>query len=347
MNTLSLTVGEVAERVGGRLVGDADVPVRRLVGLRDAGAEDLTFAVDARRAAALGDSGAAAALVPAEQADLGIPQIVVEDVQRAVATLLSEMDEPSDLPPDGADASALVSPDAEVDPSAGVGPGAVISAGARIATGARICARAFIGAGVEVGVGSFVFEGAVVRAGCRVGARCRIGPNSVIGHDGFGYDTREGVHNRIPHVEAVEIADDVEIGAGVCIDRGKFVPTRIGAGAKIDNLVQIGHNVQVGRGCLLCGQVGVAGSTRLGDYVVLGGGSGVKDNITIGDGVQCAAYAAIAQDAPPGERLAGVPAVSARDKLRQIKAVERLPELLKKIKELEARLSELESPTHD
>jgi UDP-3-O-[3-hydroxymyristoyl] glucosamine N-acyltransferase len=338
------SVGEIAQRVGGRVVGDASVPVEGIGAIGDASPRQLTFAVDDKRAAQLADSQAAAALVAAPVDDAPMPLIVVDDVNAAMARLLETLGEPDDEPEPGTHPTAHVDPTAAVGEDVAIGPAAIVGPEATLGDGVILGARAFVGAHVEIGQASRLFEGVIVRAGSRIGQRVRIGPNSVIGHDGFGYYTQQGVHHRIPHAGGVVIDDDVELGACVCVDRGKFGVTRIGAGTKVDNLVQIGHNVQIGRGCILCGQVGIAGSARLGDYVVLGGNAGVRDNITLGEGVQATAFAAIAQDVSDGEAVAGVPARPVRQALRSIKALERLPELLKRFKALETRIEKLASP---
>jgi UDP-3-O-[3-hydroxymyristoyl] glucosamine N-acyltransferase len=180
-----------------------------------------------------------------------------------------------------------------------------------------------------------------------IGRGVRIGPNSVIGHDGFGYHFAGGVHHKVPHVGTVIIEDDVELGACACVDRAKFGVTRVGAGTKIDNLVQIAHNVQVGKGCLLAALAGVAGSAELGDFVVMGGHAGVRDNVTLGAGVQASAFAAVAGDVPAGDTVAGIPARTWKEEGRIVAASAKLPELIKRIRDLEERISRLESPKHD
>lgn len=344
MRNLPATVNQIAQVVGGTVEGDGSVSVSALAPMDAAGPTDLTFAADERRAGRLSLSKAAAAIVAREPAAAPMPLIRVGDVQLAMIALLGHLSEPEDLPPVGRHASAVVAADAIVAPDAAIGPGVVIGSGAVIGAGCVLCANVSVGQAARIGEQSMLFEGVVVKARCVVGRRVRIGPNSVIGWDGFGYHFALGKHNKVPHAGNVVIADDVEIGACTCIDKAKFGSTFIGAGSKIDNLVQVGHNVQVGQGCILVGQCGIAGSTKMGNGVVIGGHAGVRDNITIGDGVQCAAYAAIAQDVPAGTTIAGIPATPAREQFRILQALTRLPELLKRVKELEARLSALESP---
>ena len=225
-----------------------------------------------------------------------------------------------------------------------MGPFCVVGAAAKVGDRSVLCAGVCLGAGVVIGEDSVLFEGVVVRPRCIVGRRVRIGPHSVIGHDGFGYYTAGGVHRRIPHAGTVIIEDDVELGACTCVDRAKFGATRIGAGTKIDNLVQIAHSVRIGPGCLLAALCGVAGSTRLGTHVVFGGHVGIRDNVSIGSGVTCAAYTAVANDVPDGQTLFGIPALPAREKFRQISYTSRLAALFQRVDELERRLRQLESP---
>ncbi len=333
-----MTVRQVAEMVGGTVEGDGSVELDGVGAIDSAGPGELTFAEDARRAALLPASGAGAALVGADCESCPMPLIRVENVPSALATVLTHLAGEDDLPAAGVHPSATVAPDAELADGVAVGPGVVIGERAKIAAGCVFRANVSIGADVEVGQETVLHEGVVVRRGCRIGSRVRIGPNSVIGYDGFGYYTTGGVHNLIPHTGNVVIEDDVEIGACSCVDRAKFGCTRIGAGTKIDNLVQVAHNVQVGEGCLLVGQAGIAGSARLGRYVVLGGHVGVRDNVTLSDGVQCAAFSAVASDVPEGQVVLGIPAGPAREKMRAILAVDKLPELLKRVKKLEEKL---------
>lgn len=339
----SFTVREVAEWIHGAVEGNADVELRRVAPFDTAGPGDLTFAADPKRAARLPESRAGAALVGPDAPAASVPLIRVENVQAALAAVLARLAPPDDAPPSGVDPTAAVAADAEVASDAAIGPGAVVGAGAKLGAGAVLYARAVVGPRAEIGPASRLLEGAVVRADCVVGARCIIGPNSVVGADGFGYYTQGGVHHKVPHVGTVILEDDVELGACACVDRAKFGATRVGAGTKIDNLVQVAHNVQLGHGCLLAGHTGIAGSAKLGDYVVTGGHAGVRDNISLGNGVTLAAFCAVAQDVPDGEIMGGIPATRGRDHLRVIKSWAKLPDLLKRVRELEAKLSERES----
>ena len=340
----SMTVQALADLVGGKVEGDPDACLEGMAAIDAAGPRELTFAVDDRRLAALADSKAGAAIVPESDIAAPMPLIHVADVPGAVGRILAAFAGPEDLPTAGVDSSAVVAADARVADDAAVGPGVVVGSRASVGAGSVLCARVVLGADVRIGSGTVLFEGAVVRQGCVVGDRVRIGPNSVIGFDGFGYHTAGGVHHRIPHAGNVVIEDDVEIGACACVDRAKFGSTRICAGAKIDNLVQIAHNVVIDKGCLVAAQVGIAGSTLLGKYVVVGGHTGIHDNIEIGDGAHVAAFAAVAHSLDPGQTVAGVPALPGRDFWRQYRALAKLPELVRRVNALESRLSEREPP---
>jgi len=344
-----LTVGEIAGFVGGELQGDPSVVIDSVGSLGSAGPKDITFATDEKRTAQLAETKACAAIVPqsAEIPASSIPLIRVPDVQVAVAKLLGHLIGDEDLPPLGVDPTGRVDPTAEMGEGVRVGPGAIVGPRVKVGRRTALLGNVVIGSDVEIGRDAVLCEGVSVRQGCKIGDRVRIGPNSVIGYDGFGYYFADGKHNKIPHIGNVVIEDDVEIGSCACIDRAKFGSTRIGAGSKIDNLVQIAHSVQIGRTCVVAALSGIAGSTTLGKYVTLGGHVGIRDNITIGEGVTCAAYTAVSEDVPDGRTVFGIPAVKARQKFREISFTRRLPELFKRIDELEERLKALESAKDD
>ncbi len=339
------TVTQITEWVGGTIQGDGAVRIASVASLDSAGPDALTFAVDAKRLARLADSRAGAALVSSEAdaPDTVMPLIRVPDVPQALLVVLEHLAGEEDLPPVGVDETAVVASDVELGAGVRIGPGVVIAGGVKIGPATALCAGVKIGQGVRIGQNSVLCQNVVVRQECCLGDRVRIGPNSVIGYDGFGYQTIDGVHRKIPHVGNVVIEDDVELGACACVDRAKFGSTRIGAGSKIDNLVQVAHNVQIARGCVIAALSGIAGSTQLGAYVVLGGHVGLRDNIVLGSGVTAGAFSAIAGDVPDGQTVAGIPASPANEARRQWMAVRKLPELLKRVKVLEAKLKTLAS----
>ncbi|MHC4294542.1 MAG: UDP-3-O-(3-hydroxymyristoyl)glucosamine N-acyltransferase [Planctomycetota bacterium] len=345
MKEEQLTAAGIAEYLGGTVEGDPDVPIRSIAALDSAGPTELTFAADAKYIGRLSACKAAAALVAQDATVNSAPMtlIRVPNVQAALAKLLERLAPEADLPPVGVSESATIAPDAELGTDVRVGESVVVGSGVRVGAGAVLCTNVVVGRNVEIGAETVLWEGVIVSRDCKIGDRVIIGPNSVIGYEGFGYYFSDGVHHRIPHIGNVVIADDVEIGASVCIDRAKFGSTRIGSGTKIDNLVQVGHNVQVGRGCILAGFVGIGGSAKLDDYVTLLGHVGIRDNISIGRGVTCGAYTGVTNDVPPGKTMFGIPAISGIEKFRQISLTSKLPEFVKRIRELEKRLSALES----
>ncbi len=343
MTELNLTVSELAGRIGGQVVGDGGGVISNIAPLSSAGAGDVSFLADDQHSAQLADTRAGAVIVGPDRPSTQTPLICVDNVMLAVVAVLEMSARPDDLPAPGVHPTAVVAEDAEIADSAAVGPGAVVGNRAKIAAGAVLCANVTVGADAEIGENTILQAGTVIISGCRIGRRCRIGPNAVIGSVGFGYYFAEGRHNPIPHIGTVEIGDEVDIGACSCVDRGKFGATRIGDGTKIDNLVQVAHNVRIGRGCVLAGQVGIAGSCVLKDYVALGGKVGISDNITLGTGVRAAAQTGIIRDVPDGTEVIGYPALPARKQLRVWKITSELPELRKKVQELEKRLAELES----
>lgn len=347
MKPISMTVQTVADWVGGTVEGDPSLVLDGIAPLESAGARELTFAADEKWAARLGVCKAAAVIVGKFPPSAPMTLIRVPDVQAAVAALLAKLASPQDRPPAGVHPTAIVAPDANVAPDAAIGPRVTIGARAKIGPRCVLGAGAYIGADVELGEDTVLDPGVVIRYGCVLGKGVQIGANTVIGYDGFGYYTAGGVHHKIPHVGNVVIEDDVEIGACSCVDRAKFGSTRIGAGTKIDNLVQVAHNVQIGRGCILASMVGVAGSAQLGDYCIVMGNAGIRDNIKLGNGVKCSAFAAVAADVPDGGVVAGIPAAPAREMFRIVQATAKLPETLKRIRDLEARLATLESSKHN
>ncbi|MCB9838366.1 MAG: UDP-3-O-(3-hydroxymyristoyl)glucosamine N-acyltransferase [Phycisphaeraceae bacterium] len=333
---LTTTTGELAVALGAELVGRADLPLRRLETLDRADGCSLTFIRDERYASMWGQSAAAAAIVSRSVAVPGHNAaaralLIVEDADLALVRLLEQATPAHRGPDGGISDEATVHPDATIGVDVSIGPGVRVGAGAEIGDRVTINANAVVGAGARIGDDSDLRSGVVIEDRCVIGRGVTIHPNAVIGADGFGYrpaDNGAGLV-KVPHAGIVEIGDAVEIGACTTIDRGKLGATVIGAGTKIDNLVQIGHNCVIGRSCVICGATGIAGSVTIGDGVVIGGGAGVADNLTIGAGAKIGARSALMHDVPPGEDWVGIPAQPARQFMRIIAATQRLPELLR------------------
>lgn len=344
-----MTVREIATQIEAKVAGDETLEICAIASMKEAKRDEVTFAYDLKRIIKLGDCKAPAVIIPNDveiPADIsGKTWLRVSSVDRAIASLLDFLAGPESatLPAVGIAASAVIDPDAELASDVAIGPNVVIGPGTQIGQGAVLCAGVKIGPNVKIAAGCVFQEGVVIRHNCQIGKGVRIGPNSVVGADGYGYYFADGMHNKVPHAGNVVIEDNVELGACVCVDRAKWGSTRIGAGAKIDNLCQVAHNVQIGPGCLMAGQAGIAGSAKLGQFVIVGGRTAVTDNIELGDGVTVGGGAGVAQSVPPGQTVFGYPAKDAKMFMREHVALSKLPELLKQVKKLEKRVKELEA----
>jgi UDP-3-O-[3-hydroxymyristoyl] glucosamine N-acyltransferase len=339
----SLTLAELAKAVGGVVRGDATVRVRGVNGLDEAGPDDITWISHEKYAGRLRFSKAGAVVVDRHYGETPMPAILCDDPSFGMTRILAAFAPPAPQPPPGVHPTAVVAGSAKIGRDARIGPHAVVGERAKIGDRCVLHANVFVGDETELGAECVLWPGAVVRERCTLGKRVVLHPNVTIGADGFGYHYRDGAHHKIPQIGTVEIGDDVEIGASSCVDRAKFGVTRIGAGTKIDNLVQIAHNVEIGPNCIIVAQCGIAGSTRLGQLVVLGGHVGVRDHVALGDGVRAAACCCISKDFPAGTIVNGIPAVENQQYLREQAQVRRLPESAAVLKELVRRVERLES----
>jgi UDP-3-O-[3-hydroxymyristoyl] glucosamine N-acyltransferase len=327
------TASELADHLQGRVIGDASVVLTGFAPADTARPGDLTFAENESFLARAETSAAAAVLVAAEMPSTKT-LIRVANARIAYARVLPLFfPEPAFAP--GVHPTAVVAAGVPVPATAHLGPYVVV--GERVRLGERVVLETGVclGADCQIGNDSHLFPRVTLYAGAQVGQRVRIHAGTVIGSDGYGYVFDNGVHRKVPQVGTVIVQDDVEIGANVTIDRGALGSTVVGRGTKIDNLVQIGHNVVLGEHCLLVAQVGIAGSTRVGNLVTMAGQVGVAGHLKIGDRVVVAAQSGVMNDIPAGEKWLGAPARPATQMKRLLLATERLPDLLKRVAELE------------
>jgi UDP-3-O-[3-hydroxymyristoyl] glucosamine N-acyltransferase len=353
---MSHSIAGIAAALGAELHGDGTIRVTGAAEPAMAGPDQLALAMKPEYAAGLAQGAARAAVVwaGADWRALGLEAaLVVPRPRYAMAGITRTLDPGPEIAP-GVHPTAVIDPTAEIGEGAAIGPFVVIGRGARIGARARIAAHVTIGAEVTVGDDALLLEGVRLGHRIRIGHRFIAQPGAVVGSDGFSFVTPEksGVERvreslgdqgeitqqswtRIHSLGAVEIGDDVEIGANTAIDRGTIRATRIGRGTKLDNLVHVGHNVEIGEDCLLCGQVGIAGSARIGNRVVMAGQCGVNDNIFVGDDVVAGGATKIFTNAPAGRVLLGSPAVKMEAHVEMMKALRRLPRLLDQVRALQ------------
>ncbi len=335
----ALTAASIAEITGGVLRGDAQATVSAVAPLDRAQAHHLRFLAAARYAPLLANADAGVLLVTPALADTAggaRARVIVENPTDAMLALLPSLYAPVTHVP-GIHATAIIGRSAAIGDDAAIGPYVVLGDGAVV--GRRVClhAHVVVGAGVTIGDDCELYEGVTCYPGTTLGSRVRVHAGVRLGSDGFGYVFRNGAHEKIPHVGRCVIESDVEIGANSTIDRGSIADTVIGAGTRIDNLVQVAHNVRIGRLCLLMAQVGVAGSVQIEDGVILAGQVGVSGHLTIGKGARLAAQAGVFGNVPAGQTWSGYPARPHREALRAQAAMFRLPALMRALERLVGR----------
>jgi len=339
---MALTVDEIAAHLKGEAVGDPKTQITGFSPADRSQSGDLTFAENdsyLQRA----ESSAATAVIVEEKNRMSSSKVLIRvaNVRVAYAKVLPLFYPERTFPP-GIHPTAVVAASAAIDPTAHVGPCCVIGDNVQVGPGCVLEGLDFLGEDCQLGSSVRLFPNVTLYNKTEVGDRVRIHAGCVVGSDGFGYVHEDGSHIKVPQIGNVVILDDVELGANVAVDRGALGPTVIGAGTKVDNLVQIAHNVGIGTNCMIVAQAGVAGSTKVGDEVVLGGQCGVSGHLRLGNGVSVSAQSGVMRNLRDGERVLGFPAVPDRQAKRQIIAVQHLPEMARKFQELERRVADLE-----
>jgi UDP-3-O-[3-hydroxymyristoyl] glucosamine N-acyltransferase len=339
---VQLTARDIARIVDGELAGNPDEVVTGVAGIKEALPGDCTFVANAKYVAALRTTQASVVLVDRKcPANSKRTLVRVDNPSLAFGKVVEQAAPPAIQFKPGVHPSASVAAGTRLGKDVSIQPFVVIENGAVIGDRTIIGAGSYIGHESKVGKECQIYPRVTVRDRTRLGDRVILHSGAVLGADGFGYNTVEGKHTKIPQVGTVEIGDDVEIGANTTVDRGRFGKTRIGRGTKIDNLVQIGHNCVVGEDCIICAFVGVAGSVLIGNHVTIAGQVGIAGHLTIGDKAVIMAQAGVTKDVPAGAMMLGAPAVPHTEFKRVNASIQHLPEMVTKLRELEQLIADL------
>jgi UDP-3-O-[3-hydroxymyristoyl] glucosamine N-acyltransferase len=340
---MTFTVAEISKVLGGEITGEPTLLLKGFAPADRAQSNDLTFAENENYFARADQSAAAAIIVDGHFVSSHKTVIRVANARVAFAKVLPLFFPESPFSP-GIHPTAIIAPTAQIDSTAHIGPFCVIGENVRIGARSVLQGSDFIAADCHLGEDVNLFPNVTLYPRTEIENRVRIHSGSVIGADGFGYVPDGGIHLKVTQIGNVILRDDVEIGANVAIDRGALGPTIIGKGTKIDNLVQIAHNVTIGEHCLVVSQAGIAGSTKLGNYVVLAGQVGLAGHLKIGHRASIAAQSGVMHNVPDGEKWFGYPAQPDRQTKRQIIALQQLPDLIKRVAELEKKLGPVSDP---
>lgn len=341
LNTLSdstnsvLTLAQIAETVKATLVGDGSVKITGAAPIESAGSTDISFVANPNYTKFIATTNAGALVLDPETACDRLPTLRHCNPYLIFAKVVDILYREPVLVEPGISPNAVIEKGAVIGDGCAIGPLCHICAGAKIGKNTRLVSSVYVGRDSWIGDDCLIHPGVRIMHGSRVGSRVLMQGGAVIGSDGFGFAQSETGHKKIKQVGWVEIGDDVEIGANTTIDRGALGPTKVGRGTKVDNLVQIAHNVEIGEHCLLVSQVGISGSTKLGNFVVLAGQVGLVGHIELGDGVKVGAQSGVPHSIPAGKAYFGYPARELMEAARIEASVRRLPELLKRVKKLE------------
>ncbi len=329
------TLKEIAELVEGELTGDGSVVINGVAGIEDAVEGEITFLANPRYASFLERTGASAVITGRDIKPGKKALIRTDNPSLAFTRVVSLLVPGGEKPLTGIHPTAVIGNGVRLGKDAAVGPHAVIADGASVGDRTRIHAGCFVGEGSTIGSDGLIYANVSIRERTAIGRRVIIHSGAVIGSDGFGFVTVDGKHHKIPQTGTVVIGDDVEIGANVTIDRARFDRTVIGSGTKIDNLVQIAHNVEIGENCLIVAQTGIAGSTKIGNNVILAGQAGIVGHLTIGDNSIVMAQSGVNKSLPPGSIVLGSPATAAQEQRKLVAFIHNLPKLSEMVKALE------------
>jgi len=340
---LHKTLNEIAKLIDGKVVGDGDILITGISGIKEAAEGDITFLANPKYSPLMEKTRAAAIITSTEAQKTSKPVILTENPSLAFAKIIS-MFMPDDTGhPQGIDYTVVMGKNVTLGKDVAIGAYVVIGDNVSIGDNSIIYAGCFIGHHTKIGSQTLIYPHVSIRERISIGSRVIIHSGTVIGSDGFGFATIKGSHHKIPQVGTVEIADDVEIGANVTIDRARFDKTMIGRGTKIDNLVQIAHNVVIGENSLIVAQVGISGSTILGNNVTLAGQAGLVGHITIGDNAIVTAQSGVAKSVPADTMVSGYPARPFMTTQRVNASLQNLPKLFDLVKELKKKVEELEA----
>lgn len=336
------TLTEIAKEIQGRVVGDGALLIKGISGIKEAKAGDLTFLANPRYLHLAASTEASAIIVGKDVLVEGKTVVQTEDPSSAFSKVVFMIKEDFAPKIKGIHPTAVVDPSAVIGEGAGLGPYVVVEKNARIGRNTVICAGSFVGQRTFIGDDVLVYPNVTIRENVTIGSRVIIHSSTVVGADGFGYASVNGAHIKIPQMGTVVIEDDVELGAGVTVDRARFDKTFIGQGTKIDNLVQIGHNVHIGRHCIVIALAGIAGSCHIGDHVIVAGQAGMGGHLNIGDGAVIAAQSGVIKDVPPGAKMFGTPARDYKTAVREMGMMSRLPQYVERLAALEEKIRQLE-----
>ena len=337
-----MKLGDIARLVNGELHGDPDLEIRGVASLDRARAGDLSFLANPKYRHLLEKTQASALLLPRGDWKLSAAAILCDNPYYAFALVMRQFYRLVHRLAPGIHPTAVIDPDARVGENVAIRAYVVVESGVEIGDGTQIFPHCYIGQNTRIGSETTIYPGVMIREECEIGNRVIVQPGAVIGSDGFGFAPEKGRYHKIPQSGRVVIEDDVEIGANTCVDRATLGETRIRRGAKLDNLIQVAHNVEIGEDTVIAGQAGISGSSKIGHHAMIGGQAGISGHLKLGNYVIVGAQAGVTKDVPDGTFVSGYPARPHKESLRVEAAQMKLPELLKKIRQLEQKIAALE-----